>query len=446
MENYIRKLAEIIDSIRYENLPQNVIEKVKTCVIDDLECCMSPMNDARGLAALKSVPKDGASSGSTIFGTGHTADAADAAYVNTVKACIAVRNDTSKIAVCHPGNIIVAVVLSLAEENHASGEKIIEAIVAGYEAMIRFGTFLDGRLNPAWRYTAIFGPVGAAFAAAKICNLDVGQMASAASFACHSCGGVNQWAVSGTGDDVFQNSAGSRNGIFSMRLAQNGAKACPSIIEGAAGIAAAFGIHDGYDILTKKYDDYLINTIIHKPIRSCVFVQNPCQAAYGLLQEHPDVNCENVAHIDVYVNTAGYVLPGTTNNEQVDTITNAVMSIPYGVSNVIVNRTDKDLSFAPPFDAHVLELMHKCTVFEDKSYPSAGPQASRVKVTLSNGKMYEYESPELTPLTDDEVKKLFLETCTCRIGAEKANIALNLIEQLEKLNDCCGFTHILRAV
>lgn len=444
MENYIYKLAEIVDSISYDKLPQRIIEKAKICVIDNLECCMNPMNDERGIAALASVPKDGEQRGSTIFGMGHTADAADAAYVNTVKACIAVRNDTSKIAVCHPGNIIVSVVLALAEENQASGKKIIEAVVAGYEAMIRFGTFLDGRMNPAWRYTAVFGPVGAAFAAAKISGLGVEQTACAASLACNSCGGVNQWAVSGTGDDVFQNSAGARNGIFSMRLAKNGAMACPSIIEGDTGIAAAFGIYDGYDILTKEYDDYLISTIIHKPIRSCVFVQNPCQATFGLISEHPDVNAENVERLEAYVNTAGYTLPGTTNNECVETITNAVMSIPYGVANVIINRTDKDLNFAPPFDGRVLELMHKCEVFEDKNYPAAGPQASRVKAFTTDGREYVYESPELTPLTDDQVRVLFLATCSQRLGEEKAGRALELLNQLEKLDTCRAVTELMK--
>lgn len=52
MENYIYKLAEIVDAITYEKLPQKVIEKVKLCIIDDLECCMNPMNDERGAAAL----------------------------------------------------------------------------------------------------------------------------------------------------------------------------------------------------------------------------------------------------------------------------------------------------------------------------------------------------------------------------------------------------------
>ena len=76
MENYIYKLAEIVDAIKYEKLPQDVIEKAKLCIIDDLECCMNSMNDERGIAALESIPKDRGNS--TIFGMGYKADAADA--------------------------------------------------------------------------------------------------------------------------------------------------------------------------------------------------------------------------------------------------------------------------------------------------------------------------------------------------------------------------------
>ena len=47
MENYIYRLAEIVDAIKYEELPKEIIEKVKLCIIDDLECCMNLMNDER---------------------------------------------------------------------------------------------------------------------------------------------------------------------------------------------------------------------------------------------------------------------------------------------------------------------------------------------------------------------------------------------------------------
>ena len=166
--NYIGQLAEMVAAISYESLSRETIEKAKLCIMDDLECCVNAMTDDRGTAALNSIVKMSGENSSTVIGTGLRADAADAAYYNTVKACITSRNDTSMLAVCHPGNIIVSVVLALAEQNGASGKQIIEAVVTGYEMMIRFGTLFDGRISTAWRYTALFGPVGAAFAAASI--------------------------------------------------------------------------------------------------------------------------------------------------------------------------------------------------------------------------------------------------------------------------------------
>ncbi len=441
---YIYQMAERTAAIRYEQLQAATVEKVKLCILDALECCVNPMTDGRGAAALACIPKDGPGCRSTLFGTGHKADAADAAYYNTVKACITSRNDTSMLAVCHPGNIIVSVALALAEETGASGRQIVEAVLAGYEMMIRFGLLLDGRLNPAWRYTALFGPVGAAFTAAKLCGLNVEQTASAASFACHSCCGVNEWALSGTGEDVFQNAAGARNGIFSMRLAKHGAVGCPTILEGDSGIAAAFGIRDGFEALTRDYGSgWLIGQIIHKPITSCVFVQNPCQAAAALVGRYPELAVERIDHVDVEVTAAAKNLFGTSNNERVETITHAIMSIPFGVASALLKGSAKGLSFSPPFDPRVLKLMKKCFVYENKAYTTPGHTTAKVTVCTEDGGVYSFEKEDLTPLTDGEVVRLFLETCSARIGTEGAERAERLVRQLEGLENCAELTALL---
>ncbi len=440
----IYRLAELSAAIKYEDLSKNTIEKIKLCIIDALECCVNPMTDGRALAALESIPTGCENAHSTLFGVGRKADAADAAYYNTVKACITSRNDTSMLAVCHPGNIIVAVVLALAEENGASGKRILEAVAAGYETMIRFGTLLDGKLHRSWRYTALFGPVGAAFAAAKLCGLSIDETASAASFACHSCCGVNEWALSGTGEDVFQNASGSRNGIFAMRLAKNGAKGCPSIIEGDSGIAAAFGVTDGYEILFQEYAcGLLINQVIHKPITSCVFVQNPCQTAAQLLALHPSMALDEIDHIDVSVSASATKIYGTSENSHIETITHSIMSIPFGVASTLINGSASGLNFTPPFDPAVLSLMKKCFVYEEKAYMQADGLAAKVSIFFKDGKCIQHEKGTLTPLTDAEVKQLFHDTCEKRFGTKNADEALIRIGELDSADNCQDVTALL---
>lgn len=436
LRTYIQKMADFAASVRYEALPQDVVDKVKVCIADALECCVSPMTDQRGEAALYSVRKDAPDHKATLFCTGHKASAEDAAYYNTVKGAITSRNDTGMAAMSHPGNVLVSTVLALAEENGASGKQVIEAIAVGYECMLRFGQLLHGRMDRAWRTTAVYGPVGAAFAAGKIAGLDADGIASAASFACHSCGGVNEWAITGTGEDVFQNAAGARNGIQAMRLAEGGAKGCPTILEGSAGIAAAFGVTDGFECLTRGLGEtWLIHTVIHKPITSCILVQNPCQDVQLMLEENPQLAAADIDHVVIEVNKMSKEHYGCSNNERIDTLPNAIMSIPLGVAGTLIKGDCEKLNWIPPIAPDILDLMRRSVVVENEEYTKAGRSACTIRVFMKDGTVYSREKEKLTTMTDEQVWAKFRGTCAERVGADKAGEAGVLLEELEALAD-----------
>ncbi len=442
---YIQQMADFVFGVKYENLPADVIDKAKISIIDSLECSINSMTDARGEAAFLSIRKDCCGHKSTLFNKKAKADAADAAYYNSVKQSITSRNDTSMKALCHPGPVIVPTVMSLAEEFDLTGKQMIEAVVAGYEAMSRFGLFLIGRMNRAWRTTAVFGPVGAAFAAAKCAGLDADGIASAASFACHLCGGVNEWALSGTGEDVFQNANGTRTGIQAMRLAKNGAKGCPTIIEGQGGLGAAYGIYDGYEMLVEDFNkDWLILNVINKPITSCIVVQNPCQTAFMLLEENPQVKAEDIDSVEVEVCRANYQMFGCANNTKIDNVVDAIMSIAYGVANAFVNRTYKKLNFMPPYDPRVIDLMRRVTPIPNDSFKNGGSSTALITVHCKDGSMYSARREILSPLTRDEVIELFRSSAIDSFGKANADKATNLLLNLEIVRNFSEVSDLLR--
>lgn len=443
-ETCMQTLSLFVHSINYDVLPKEVIEKTKISIMDALECCINDMTDQRGYAAYASIPKDHMSARATIFDNGHKADAADAAYYNTVKGSITSRNDTSMIAMSHPGCLVIPTVLAVGEEVRASGKTVIESVIAGYEAMIRFGILLSGRMNRAWRTSAVYGPVGAAFSAAKVSGLSTDQMTSAGSFACHSCSGVNEWALSGTGEDVFQNAAAARNGIFAMRLAKGGARGCPNIIEGEAGIAAAFGINDGYDLMWKGMgDEWIIMQCINKPITSCIIVQNPCQTADAMLRLHPNIKHENISHVVVEVNKGHKEHYGCSNNSHVENIVDAIMSIPLGVASVLVEGSDSQLSFAPPYDPVILDMMHRIDVVEEQSFTAENRIGTRLHVFMKDGEEYVHEKEFLTPLTHEQVRDRFRSTCAAKYGIKRAKAIEDCIDKLEELDDIRKLTALL---
>lgn len=434
-------LAEYTASLRLEDIPPEVVKKLKLCVGDALECCLSPVEDKRSRAAFASIAKDGPERSAALFATGRRASGEDAAFYNTVKGALTSRNDSSRTAICHPGSILIPVVFALAAERHLSGKQALEAILAGYEAMIRLGNALvQAKISGSWRNTSLVAPFGAAFAAAKAMELQEAQTAAAASFSCHFAGGINQWAVEGTGEDVFQNGWGARNGILAMRLAMSGAPGCRSILEGENGLLAALGARAQSRRLTEELGKtYMILDVMHKPIDSCFLVQGPCQAALALTQQAPELSwtAGELDRILIEVSGQAKAYPGCDNNREINSLVQGIMSIPLGVASTLVRKSCDGIAWAPPIPPEILAVMEKCLLIEDPDMTAVFPsrQGARITVIRKDSRKFTSCRPDVEPLTPPQVWQRFQSTAKARLGEEKSRRLTEAVSRLETLKD-----------
>ena len=449
-ENFaVKQLSDYTSSLKWEDVPSEVCDKVKLCIKDALECCLSPAEDIRSHAAYSSINKDRDFHSATLFAKGHKATAEDTAFYNTVKGALTSRNDSSRTAICHPGSILIPVAFGLGEEKCLPGKKVMEAILAGYETMIRLGSALvTARINGSWRNTSLVAPFGAAFAAAKVMGLSSIQTASAASFSCHFSGGVNEWAVAGTGEDVFQNGWGARNGILAMRLAASGAPGCLSILEGKNGLLAALGAENAANCLTADlWTNYRILEIMHKPIDSCFMVQGACQAAQKLINRYPSLQwtAQNIEKICIEVAGQAKSYPGCDNNREISSLVQGIMSIQLGVSSTFVQRSCQGIVWSPPIAPEILSLMKKCILEEDPHMTEQFPhkQGARVTVVLHSGEIFISFQEDVQPLTPEEVQDRFLQTTCRKLGSEKAHALNAMVDKLETLDDIHQLTQFL---
>ena len=102
--------------------------------------------------------------------------AADAALVNGTS-IHAFELDDYHQAKLHPGAVVIPAAIAMAEKLDASGERLVTAIAAGYEVMIRTSLALNpsaARLR-GWHLTGVCGPFGAAAACASLLGLDEEQ-------------------------------------------------------------------------------------------------------------------------------------------------------------------------------------------------------------------------------------------------------------------------------
>jgi len=134
-----------------------------------------------------------------------------------------------------PGAIVVPSALTMAAALPGqSADTLAEAIVAGYETMIRFGTAIDGA-NILYRgiWPSYFAaPLGVAAAAARLRELNAEQAAQALALALnltspgvghHSTATTSRWLAIG---------ASARNGLLAARAAQAGFTSDLAMLDG----------------------------------------------------------------------------------------------------------------------------------------------------------------------------------------------------------------------
>ena len=321
-------------------------------------------------------------------------------------------------------------------------------MIAGYETMIRFGhTLRKAGLPSSYRGTAMIGAMGTAVAAARVLGLSAVQIASAASFAVHSCFGLNEWTWAGTGEDVLQNGWASRNGIIAARLAQTGLPAAPSIFEGRAGFLNAFHASDYADLMTENLGSYYyIMDVKFKEICACVNVQTAGQTAADLARTyHPD--CKEIASVRIDCSEHSKNFPGC-NNTEVDNLVRAIMSIPFAVASSLILEDPTAIRWAPPYREDITALTKKCYLVADPvfSVTHYEHQSSRITVTMNDGTVLVTEHPDLITPSEDDVLERFKRTFVNRIGEERAIPLCSYMESIHQQSSPSAMLHLLAAV
>ena len=120
-----------------------------------------------------------------------------------------------------------------------------------------------------------------------------------------------------------------------MRLAELGAFASPSALDGEAGLFAALEKRaNAVNVEVFKGSPEMLS-VYHKPVPACNFAQTPCQAALRLARDE-GVTPDRIAEIRVRVPRAGALYPGCDSTGPFDHILQAKMSIQYNVAAALI--------------------------------------------------------------------------------------------------------------
>ena len=266
-------LAEELTNLTFDRLSVDDIEQIQRLILDysAVTLCGSVQPWGHMLTAWG---RQNGSGKSILIGSGSRVSASTAGLVNGTSAHGYELDDTHDKSMSHPGTVVISAAFAVGNELGASGKDIMIAIVAGYEAMARIGMAANPlKVIEFGRHpTCLFGPFGAATAAAHLLGMDGAGMAKAWGIVLSMTSGANQFAFEPKGTMVKRMHGGipAQNGVTAAQLAHLGLEGPMKAIEGELGFLHLFGIEPKPELLSKSENEALeVHNISIKPYSCC---------------------------------------------------------------------------------------------------------------------------------------------------------------------------------
>jgi 2-methylcitrate dehydratase PrpD len=131
------KLAEHASTLRYEDIPSDVIEKAKDCVLDQIGVELIGSTLEWNKIAYRYITEMGGKAESTIVNYSTKVPSLDAAFVNATFGQGCELDDVGFAAGGHLSAATVPVGLALSEKERVSGKALLSSVVAGCDVMYR---------------------------------------------------------------------------------------------------------------------------------------------------------------------------------------------------------------------------------------------------------------------------------------------------------------------
>jgi len=441
------RIARAVVALSADTLPAEVTDKVKLCLIDLIGCAFESLELpwSRQAQQIAERARDN-TTGATIIGLPEPATFADAAFVNAVLGHGLVREDMHSGSISHLGIVVLPALLALAQYRRVSGRDFIAAAVAGYEVGGQVGrAVMDAEVAKIHRPTGITGPVAAAAAGSRLLGLSVEQATSAIALGANTTVGFNQWAHTGGSEMFFHAGFAARNAVTAVRLAESGAFASPSALDGEAGLFASLKKRSAASKVELFKAAPEILSVYHKPVPACNFAQTASQAALGIVRDaRPTL--DRIASITVRVPRAGALYPGCDYTGPFAHILQAKMSIQYNVAAALIEGGVSEKNFKLLNDTRLHKLIGLMTLEVDdemtRAYP--GKQGGEVEIRETGGATNKLRLEDVVNATPADVRGRFRLAVEAVVGKTRAQEIEDCIESLDRSEDAGRLGSLLR--
>lgn len=440
------ELAERSMALRFTDLPDDVVELGRQCMLDFLgvtlagsreECATIVFEELASLAGP-------AGTGATLLGRRERLGARDAAVVNGTAAHALDYDDVNQSLFGHPTVPVLPGLLALAETTGASGLAVLCAFVAGYEAECAVGRALGGEhYQRGFHSTATVGTFGATVACCHLLGLDPVRAEMALGIAATEAAGLK--SMFGTMCKPLHAGLASAAGLFAARLAARGFTSAAGAIEGVQGFAETHAV--GFDPargLAEPPGGWFLRSHLFKYHAACYETHSAIEGLRSIrLEEH--LAPEDVESVTIHANGAQMRMCAI---EEPKSGLEAKFSLRHTAAMVLAGRDTSSIEAfgdATAVDPELLGLRSKITVVPDREAPGPTP----VEVRTVDGRLLCRAHDTWTPEADlsnqaARISAKFGSLADPVIGRRATEPVAEMVAEFERLGDLFELLAALR--
>lgn len=389
-----RSLADFAVGLRYEDLPPDVIELAKQCILDSLGCGLYGSTKPWSHSVANVVRGLGQSQRASVWGMRMKADPLGAVFVNGTAAQGFELDDCHDQSMSHYGAGVVPPVIAAAEGlGDFDGRDVILATVVGYELGTRIGnTVSPSAFHRGFHPCGLTSTFASAATIAKILGLDTDQFVSALGLAGSQAAGLMA-SQFGAMAKRFHSGKAAQNGIIAALCAREGLTGVRDVIEAPYGgfcstYSETYDLSWATDGLGSEFE---MRKNGFKQYSSLASSQTSVDAMRAVRARH-GIRGEDVEKVVIATTRMVHVHCGWPYVPK-ETIT-AQMNLPYTAAvtllegNAFVDQyVDEKLR-----DPRIVDLASRIEVVVDPELDAGGPhemRAVRATVTMKDGRSFE---------------------------------------------------------
>ena len=239
-------------------------------------------------------------------------------------------DDMHRGAILHPGPVVMPALAGVVRRQGSSAACTLDAVVRGYEMVIRIGRALGPRHYFFWHNTATAGVFGAAAACASALGLSARQTVWALGNAGTQAAGLWQVRLEPVMSKQLHTAHAAFCGMTAASLAQSGFTGPAFILEGERGFLAAMCEGGDQSVICREEADWLIHDTSFKPWPACRHTHASIDCVMALRDAAGGAGAPPLQFEHCLVETFADAI-GICNNPRPSTRTEAKFSLQYAV-------------------------------------------------------------------------------------------------------------------